>query len=472
MNMIDRQSRLSFLALALLSVAGAGLGWAAQGQTTGQGTDPAGSRPSAASSGGSAAPLSAVAQLGKAIFFDQSLSGSGTMSCATCHDPAHHYAPANGLIVQLGGPGLDRPGIRPVPSLTYKIATPAFSVGAENPAEEAAEASPMAEASGTALSQQATPVAGPMAGQPVVKADAPADNAVPQGGMFWDGRADSLEDQALGPLLSPFEMANPDAKSLYDKIKNRYGEKLAALFGNQVLDDQSMALSEVGFALARYQVEERSFHPYSSKYDAYLRGQVKLSAAEQRGLALFDDAKKGNCASCHLDKMTDDGQMPAFTDYEFEALGVPRNPAIPANADPRYFDLGICGPQRDDDFAHQPQNCGLFKTPTLRNAAERGVYFHNGVYHTLEEATRFYVARDTDPASIYPKNPDGSIAKFNDLPEAYRGNIDVIDAPMDRKPGQPPALNEAEIADVVAFLKTLSDGWSGDQAAKTTAQQQ
>lgn len=144
--------------------------------------------------------LSAVAQLGKALFFDQSLSGSGRMSCASCHDPAHHYAPANTQAVQRGGPDLNLPGIRPVPSLAYKIATPAFSVGVENAAEEAQEASPMAEASGTALAAQTTPVAGPVAGQPLVKAVAAADNAVPQGGMFWDGRADSLEDQALGPL--------------------------------------------------------------------------------------------------------------------------------------------------------------------------------------------------------------------------------------------------------------------------------
>lgn len=441
MRHIDRKSGLTFLALAGLCLAGAGLGAAAQGD---QAETP---------------PLSAVAKLGKAMFYDTALSGSGTMSCASCHDPARHYAPANALPVQLGGPHLDQAGIRPPPSLAYKMATPAFSVGVENSAEEAAEAAPMAEASGVALANQATLTAGPVAGQPVVKADAPADNAVPQGGMFWDGRVDSLEEQALGPMLSPFEMANRDEADVYQKIKKAYGAQLEALFGAQVLQDQSMTLSEVGFALARYQVEAPDFHPYSSKFDAYLRGQVQLSEAEARGLKLFDDPKKGNCASCHLDKMTGDGQMPNFTDYEYEALGVPRNPAIPANADPNFYDLGICGPFRQDDFAKQPQNCGLFKTPTLRNVAERSVYFHNGVYKTLEETTRFYVARDTDPASIYPKKPDGTVDKFNDLPDSYKGNIDVIDAPMDRKLGQPPALNEAEIKDVVAFLKTLTDGW-------------
>jgi cytochrome c peroxidase len=439
-----KKSGLTLTALAGLCLAGAGLGVAAQDYeaTTAQ-----------------TAPLSAVAKLGMAIFYDQSLSGSGTLSCASCHDPANHYSPANALPVQFGGPHLQQPGLRPPPSLAYKMATPAFSIGPENSAEEAAEAAPMAEASGIALANQNAPIGGPVAGQPLVKAVASADNAVPQGGMFWDGRVDSLEEQALGPLLSPFEMANHDEAELYRKIKATYGARLEALFGKQVLEDQSMALSEIGFALARYQVEDVDFHPYSSKYDAYLRGKAHLSPAEARGLALFDDPKKGNCASCHLDKITGDGQMPNFTDYEFEALGVPRNPAIPANADPTFFDRGICGPMRHDEFSKQPQNCGLFKTPTLRNVATRKVYFHNGVYNTLEDATRFYVLRDTDPARIYPKKPDGTVDKFNDMPDSDKANIDVIDAPMDRKLGQQPALNEAEIKDVVAFLKTLTDGW-------------
>ncbi|MBB4955406.1 cytochrome c peroxidase [Agrobacterium vitis] len=443
-----RKSGLTFLTLAGLCLAGATPGLAAQNYQT---TNP------------QIAPLSAVAKLGKAMFYDQSLSGSGTMSCASCHDPAHHYAPANRLAVQRGGLHLDKAGIRSAPSLAYTMATPPFSVGVENSAEEAAEAAPMAEASGIALAAQAAPVAGPLAGQPVVKAVAAANNAVPQGGMFWDGRVDSLEEQALGPLLSPFEMANRNEAELYQKIRDLYGPQLTALFGAQVVDDRSMMLSEVGFALARYQVEDADFHPYSSKYDAYLRGNVQLSAAEARGLKLFDDPQKGNCASCHLDKMTGDGQMPNFTDYEYEALGLPRNPAIAANDDPTYFDRGLCGPLRQDDFAKQPQNCGLFKTPTLRNVAERHVYFHNGVYHTLEDAIRFYVARDTDPASIYPAKADGTVDKFNDMPDSDKGNIDVIDAPMDRKPGQPPALNEADIKDVVAFLKTLTDGWDAQK---------
>ncbi len=218
-------------------------------------------------------------------------------------------------------------------------------------------------------------------------------------------------------------------------------------------------MSEASFALARYEIEDPSFHPFSSKYDAYLAGKVRLSADEAAGLKLFEDAKKGNCSSCHLDKVDDAGRPPMFTDFEYEGLGVPRNPAIPANADPSYFDVGICGPMRADSYAQQSANCALFKTPTLRNVATRHVFFHNGVYHNLTDVLRFYVQRDTNPGNIYPKGPDGTVEKLNDVPKKYWPNIDVIDAPFDRHPGQQPALTDDEIKQVVAFLSTLTDGY-------------
>ncbi|MBB3611059.1 cytochrome c peroxidase [Rhizobium sp. BK602] len=440
---------LPLLALAGVSLAGAAIGAASESST---GSPATGGYSETVS-------LSAVAELGRKLFFDPSLSGSGQMSCATCHDPGNHYAPASDRAVQLGGPHLDRPGIRTVPSLAYKMATPSFSVGAESAADEAAEAAPMTEASGVALANAPATVAGPLTAQAVVKADSAAPDLVPQGGMFWDGRVDSLEEQALQPMISPFEMANADAATVYAKLRKGYGKDIAALFGDNVLNDQDMTIAEIGFALARYQIEESTFHPYTSKYDYYLRGKAVLTDAEARGLKLFDDPGKGNCASCHLDKMTGDGQMPNFTDFEFEALGAPRNPTIPANADPRYYDTGICGPLRSDTYSAQPQNCGLFKTPTLRNVATRHVFFHNGVYRTLEDVTRFYVKRDTNPDEIYPKDAGGKVQKFDDLPAQYQANVDVIDAPMNRKLGDAPALNEAEIGDVVAFLKTLTDGY-------------
>ncbi|WP_176082628.1 cytochrome c peroxidase [Martelella sp. HB161492] len=405
-------------------------------------------------------PLSAVAHLGEDMFFDTSLSGSGEMSCATCHDPKNHYAPANDLAVQRGGAKLDQPGYRTVPTLTYAYETHPFSIGPLSAAEEINEAAPMAVAAGGQQSSASAPLAATGSTQPKAADPALAAAAlVPEGGLFRDGRVDTLEEQAHAVLRTPFEMANDSDHALYQRIRAHYGAPIAALFGKSVLDDESMTIAEAAFALARYQMEAPGFHAFDSKYDFYLRGRAVLSPAEARGLKLFDDPAKGNCASCHIDTPSRDGRPPMFTDYEYEALGVPRNPEIPANADPDWHDLGICGPMRDDAFARAPENCGLFKTPTLRNVATRHAFFHNGRYHTLEDVLHFYVERDTDPAAFYPTKADGTVDKYDDLPAQYHGNVDVIDAPFDRKPGDQPALDEQEIRDITAFLNTLTDGY-------------
>ena len=91
--------------------------------------------------------------------------------------------------------------------------------------------------------------------------------------------------------------------------------------------------------------------------------------------------------------------------------------------------------------------------------ALRQALFHNGHFKNLTDALRFYVQRDTHPEKWYPRRADGSIAVFNDLPPALHGNVNTAEVPYDRKPGDEPALTEAEIQDVIAFLKTLTDGW-------------
>lgn len=408
-----------------------------------------------AGAGAPAPALSAVARIGQQMFRDPALSGSGRLSCASCHDPAHHYAPANALPVQRGGPGLSLYGLRAVPTLTYKSLTPAFTIGPEDPSQEKNEASPLAVASrgraaqGVATLDPAQAPAPPrkVAGRTTLTA------SVPRGGLFWDGRADTLEDQAEGPLFSRFEMAATPT-GLSRSLRARYGKRLAALFGNGVLRDDGMLIAEAAFALARYQVEDPAFHPFTSKFDAWLAGRASFTPAEARGKAVFDDPKKGNCAACHLDTPGADGAPPLFTDFEYEALAVPRNPHIPANADPTYFDLGLCGPLRQDAVARQAHYCGLFKTPTLRNVATRKTFFHNGVYHRLRQVLNFYALRDSAPGAIYP----GSVP--DDLPARDRANIDRTDAPFGRMPGQPPALTPAEETDIIAFLKTLTDGYT------------
>jgi cytochrome c peroxidase len=134
---------------------------------------------------------------------------------------------------------------------------------------------------------------------------------------------------------------------------------------------------------------------------------------------------------------------------------VPRNPRIPANSDPNYFDLGLCGPQRSD-LAGQREYCGFFRAPTLRNVAIRDAFFHNGAFGTLRELMSFYVERDLKPEKFYPRNPDGSVRKADDLPAGYPDNLDH-DPPLDRGGSDRPALTASEIDDVIAFLETLTD---------------
>ena len=157
------------------------------------------------------------------------------------------------------------------------------------------------------------------------------------------------------------------------------------------------------------------------------------------------------------------GGAAQFTDFGFQALGVPRNPQIVANRDPKYVDLGLCGPERKD-MAKEGEFCGLFKSPTLRNVATRGVFFHNGRFHTLEDMLHFYVERDTDPAKWSPK-VKGKVVEYDDLPPRYRANIDTLDAPLKRKAGAKPAMDDEEIGDMIAFLKTLNDGYSTKSGA-------
>jgi cytochrome c peroxidase len=132
-------------------------------------------------------------------------------------------------------------------------------------------------------------------------------------------------------------------------------------FGADVLDGSEKAFAAMRMAIERFELEDASFHPYTSKYDAFLDGKTALTPQEQRGLALFNDAKRGNCATCHLSAKGADGSHPLFTDYQFEAIGVPRNEAIPANRSAGFYDLGLCGPLRKDAAAQNKSYCGMWR---------------------------------------------------------------------------------------------------------------
>lgn len=367
------------------------------------------------------------------------------MSCASCHNPAYSYAPDNDLPVQLGGPKRDLQGSRAVPSLTYLERTPRFSV---RPDSQFDPDEHVAKARKNAQHGHANPL------NPVNAAQ-----IVAVGGMDWDGRAAVLADQASGPLFDPREMANRDGAAVRAKLKSAsYASDIVTLFGPQILTDDMAALNAVYQALARFQIEDRSFHRYDSKFDHWLAGRTVLTQQELRGMQLYEDQNKGNCATCHPDKPTKNRLAPAFTDYEFEALGAPRNKDLQQNGDLAHFDLGLCGPVRTD-LSTQRDFCGMFKTPSLRNVATRKVFFHNGVFHSLQDVLRFYVERETQPEKWYPHNADGSVRRYDDLPDAHHDNIDTADAPFNRHAGDKPALNAQEIDDIIAFLQTLTDGY-------------
>jgi cytochrome c peroxidase len=111
-------------------------------------------------------------------------------------------------------------------------------------------------------------------------------------------------------------------------------------------------------------------------------------------------------------------------------------------------------------MAARTDQCGAFKVPTLRNVALRQTFFHNGKYKTLKDAVTFYARRDTHPEEFYPLKADGTVDKFDDLPDAYKRNVNVLEVPYNRRPGDEPALSAAEIDDLVVFLGTLTDGWT------------
>ncbi len=358
--------------------------------------------------------LSAVAALGERLFRDESLSVSGRLACQTCHRPEFAHAAPPADVVSKGGPLMDVPGIRNSPSVRYASFTPAFGFDAE----------------GTAF-----------------------------GGLFRDGRAASLVDQAKVPFTDPREMANAAPADVISRLRQSpNAARFRAVFGADALDDVDAAYGRLAAAIALYEVENPDFHRFDSKYDAWLAGKARLAPAERRGLALFEDPEKGNCAACHPSRRGQDGAPPLFTDYTYDNVGVPRNARIAANANPAFFDLGLCGPERRD-LAARADLCGAFKVPSLRNVARTAPYFHNGAIASLRDAVAFYARRDTDPGEWYPKGAAG-IARFDDLPAAFAGSVNTSEMPYDRKPGERPALAPAEIDDIVAFLRTLDDGYN------------
>jgi cytochrome c peroxidase len=341
--------------------------------------------------------LSRKQQLGKKLFFDKGLSAPAGQACADCHSPERGFGDPNPDLPVSRGVYRERFGNRNDLPAAYAAFSPEFHYDRE----------------------EETYV----------------------GGQFWDGRAADLIEQAKGPFLNPLEMANPNEKSVVDKVRGSdYAGLFREVFGANALADVNEAFEHIAEAIAEYE-RSSELNRFSSKYDFHLRGKASLSEQEQRGLVLFEDEKKGNCAACHPSRAQRDGSAVLFTDFTYDNLGVPKNPENPFyylakefNPDGvRFVDLGLGGELK------KPTENGKFKVPSLRNIALTGPYLHNGVFKTLREVVAFYNTRDVGPW------PEPEVRENVNREEL--GNL---------------GLTEQEVDDIVAFLRTLTDGYDPD----------
>ena len=333
--------------------------------------------------------------LGRQLFFDANLSSPAGQSCSSCHLPSAGFADPDREIPVSRGVHPDRFGNRNTPTAAYAAFSPEFHFD---------------ESEGIYF-----------------------------GGQFFDGRATNLIEQAKQPFLNPVEMANADELSVVEKVRqSEYAPLFMTVYGAQIFDDTEAAFNSIADAIAEFERSDE-VNPFSSKFDYYQTGEATLSEQELRGLALFNAEDKGNCAACHPSGSAD-GTIPAlFTDFSYDNLGVPANPQSPFltqsgdfNPDGTAFvDFGLGG-----ELVDVAEN-GKFKVPTLRNIAITGPYMHNGVFNTLEDVVRFYNTRDID--STWPTAEVAENVNIDEL-----GNL---------------GLTADEEADIVAFLKTLTDGY-------------
>lgn len=344
---------------------------------------------------GQASTAQAKAAVGRSLFFDEGLSQPAGQSCASCHSSEKAFTdPRSGPTSEGAVAGMF--GARNAPSAAYATFAPAFHYVAED---------------GTYA-----------------------------GGLFLDGRVDSLEEQAQGPPLNATEMHNPDKAAFVAKVAGRpYAEEVKALYGQDIFQQVERAYAALSEATSAFE-RTHEVSPFSSKYDAYLKGTAALAAQERRGLTLFNG--RAGCAACH----PSEGPRALFTDFTFDNIGVPKNPAnlfytMPPSVNPdgtNYVDPGLAGNAKVIAEGRTAESRGKFKVPSLRNIAKTGPYMHNGAFTTLKQVVAFYNRRDTEPARFgAPETPDN-------VNREELGNLGLSDDEEDA---------------VVAFLNTLTDGY-------------
>ncbi len=365
--------------------------------------------------------LSPKEQLGKALFFDANLSTPPGMACAACHGPEVGFTGPDAAFNAAGavyeGAVAGRFGNRKPPASAYA------------------------------------------GDSPVLQHNAITGNFV--GGMFWDGRAtgwtlgDPLAEQAQGPFLNPLEQNNDSAATVVAKVAaSTYAPLFEQVWGSGSLSpaNATLAYERIARSIAEYE-RSREVNRFSSKFDAYLDNKATLTKQEDDGFQLF--LGKGKCANCHSASPGPSSEGPLFTDFTFANPGIPKNPANPFYAMPPEFnpdgmnwiDLGLGGfLAKVPEYAQYANaNLGKHKVPTLRNVDKRPdpgfvkAYSHNGYFKSLKDIVHFYNTRDVVAANWpLPEEP------LNVNPTEM-GNL---------------GLTDAEEQAIVAFLQTLTDGYT------------
>ena len=305
--------------------------------------------------------------LGRSLFFDPRLSSDNTVSCDTCHSPQAAFSDKRPVSLGVGLRG----GDRNAPTIINR-----------------------------AFSRE----------------------------QFWDGRANSLEEQFKVPLINPKEMAMPSHELLVNKVGDIRGYKswFKRVFARDV------NLDGLAKAIAAF---ERTVVSGNSKFDAFNNGnQHALNESEKRGLAIFFG--KARCSQCH--------NGPNFTDEKYHNIGV--------GWDATLVDLGRY------KVTHNEQDIGAFKTPTLREIAGTAPYMHNGAFATLEETVAFYnkggIANPFLDVEMRRPKPtlEQTLEYYEKRKDTGKHSPEIEFAKLE--------LTEQEQADLVAFLKTLSgQGW-------------
>ncbi|WP_409522971.1 cytochrome-c peroxidase [Nitrincola sp. MINF-07-Sa-05] len=342
------------------------------------------------------------ALLGQMLFFDTNLSRERTQSCATCHSPANGFIDSRGTgtkaAVSLGDDSVSL-GDRNTPTAAYAAFTPPFHLNKKG---------------------------------------------IFAGGFFWDGRANTLLDQAKGPPLNPIEMNMPSEQAILDRLLENpeYLSRFPVLYGDTVFDDATQAYNAMADAIAQFEMT-MLFAPFDSKYDRHLRGEYELTTEEELGMTLFFSQQFTNCNLCHQLKPLPGSTEELFTNFEFHNIGVPENRALRAITGVTARDEGL--------FAHPDINDttqkGKFKTPSLRNIAVTGPYMHNGVFTDLLTVIRFYNKYNSRSASAQVNPETGLTWEPPEIAENL--SLEALQTG--------PALDERRMQALVAFLKTLTD---------------